>query len=201
MKVLSDLTENGGITFPQHRLPVTAGNYLPGIRFPLLSQTYIEATANTSTNTTYYYPFVVAKTFTPTHFSLRRNANAYWGTCRLALYSDNDCQPGTRLWQSSATTSSGTNTFIDVAVTGITIEAGVLYWLAFRTSGATSGFVAASSFHPTVLLGYGLSGTTITPRFYFFESATTYANDFTLNPTTSIATGLLFFHVWAKDSA
>jgi hypothetical protein len=122
----------GGGAFGVHTfLPLPSGGVTSAVRISInpLSST------NFTANRLVAYPFIPAQSFTASTLSINVNSATAGSLCRIAIYSDLNGYPNSRLFVSSDLDCSTTGQ--KTALTTFNFVAGTIYWLAFH-GGATA---------------------------------------------------------------
>jgi hypothetical protein len=128
-----NIPQYSGGAFGAHTfLPLPSGGATSAITISInpLSST------NFTANRLVAYPFIPAQSFTASNLFINVNSGVAGSLCRIAIYSDLDGYPNSRLFVSSDLDCSTTGQ--KTALTTFNFVAGTIYWLAFH-GGATAG--------------------------------------------------------------
>jgi hypothetical protein len=125
----------GGLQGIHTFLPFPSGNTTSAVTISVnpLSST------NFTTNRLVAYPYIPAQSFTASNLFVNVNANAAGSLCRIAIYSDLNGYPDSRLFVSSDLdcSTNGQKT----ALTTFNFVAGTTYWLAFHGGAVASNLI------------------------------------------------------------
>lgn len=99
-------------------------------------------TVSLGANTLHLFPFIPASTFTINQILLPVTTNVAGGQASIAIYSDSNGRPNSRLYLSSIIDCSTTGN--KILTTSFTFNAGTKYWFSLTQNNATINFRAIS---------------------------------------------------------
>ena len=145
------------------------------------------STFTLTANRIYAHPFYVPKTITLDRIAVNVTTLVASGKCRLGIYSDNNCEPGTLLLDAGEVDTSATG------VKSLTINQQLtennLYWLVFVSNSATHVVRGAPVASILVVLGFDNNlGTAGVKAFYATQTYGALPSTF---PTPTNQTGTL----------
>lgn len=142
-------------------------------------------TVSLGANNLHLFPFIPASTFTIDQILLPVTTNVTGGQASIAIYSDSNGRPNSRLYLSSIINCSTTGN--KILTTSFTFNAGTKYWFSLTQNNATINF-RAISFNWTYQFAWlNNSGSTNGANCFFYSIATSPGNEPATISTASLS--------------